>query len=306
LGPAQSNSTAAHTVATILVATRNRPASLFRTLQSIAKMPTQHKYEVLVVDDGSSPPIGLEDLPDIPSLRLLATRGVGPAAARNVGFEAAAGEIVLVTDDDVIVDECWAETACRFLESHPNCVGVEGSTSSPDYDPLYAYSVRSDGPGAYLTCNVAYRRPALAEVGGFSTSFPHPHCEDVDLAYRILEVGPIGYCPEMTVVHPPRPQSIMQLIGRARMVSSEIQMIHRHPRFYQTRAPLPRWSLPVAGLVRFWFVQLMSNPRQFFLAPHRLARLGLIATGQVVVASAIVLRGLATSTRNPLPKGGEA
>lgn len=58
--------------------------------------------EILVVDDGSSPPIEVAGLPATRStLRLLRSdRNVGPASARNLGLTAARNEIIAFLDSD--------------------------------------------------------------------------------------------------------------------------------------------------------------------------------------------------------------
>src|SRR5687768_8588317 len=57
--------------ATVVVATRDRVDSLRRTLRALAAQRTERDWEIVVVDDGSSPPVP-DDLDDAPSgLRLV-------------------------------------------------------------------------------------------------------------------------------------------------------------------------------------------------------------------------------------------
>ena len=86
--------------ATVVIATRDRPDSLRRTLAALARQDTAHSWELVVVDDGSEPPVDEALLAALPGARILRSGGVGPARARNAGLAAARGEHVLFTDDD--------------------------------------------------------------------------------------------------------------------------------------------------------------------------------------------------------------
>src|SRR3954447_10748489 len=72
---------------TIVVATRNRPEQLARTI-------CRHRAPVIVVDNGSDRPIRL---PGVDVVRLEAHIG---AAARNIGAERARTRYIAFADDD--------------------------------------------------------------------------------------------------------------------------------------------------------------------------------------------------------------
>jgi GT2 family glycosyltransferase len=85
------------------------------------------RYEVIVVDnrpdDGPSTAAWSERYP---SVRLVRERRPGLAAARNCGLHAAAGGIVAITDDDVVVDAGWLTAFARRFAAHPDEVAVGG------------------------------------------------------------------------------------------------------------------------------------------------------------------------------------
>ena len=108
-------------IISIVVPTYNRNAHLAATLESILLSDSAgfKEIEVIVVDDGSPVPVGpiLETLRvgSAFSLRAIRQENAGPAAARNTGFRASRGDIVLFVDDDII---CPPVLVRRHVEAH--------------------------------------------------------------------------------------------------------------------------------------------------------------------------------------------
>ena len=267
----------------VVVPTRDRREELRRCLAALARQSASRRYEVVVVDDGTEPPLTEEEVRGPEDVSLVRGEGRGPAAARNLGVQAARGEAVLFTDDDTIPDDGWLEAACGHLEAHPAEVGVEGVTISPPYDPLYEHSVSSDHPGQYLTCNIAYRREPLLRLGGFDEAFPAPHCEDLDLALRAKAHGPVGFAAEMRVVHPPHPLPMRKLVGRAGLAHSEVLLARRHPEHYGRVATHAPRLFPVYTLVTRWRDAFRREGAQLVRSPRRLGRMVVAAGGQLLV-----------------------
>src|SRR5439155_24605723 len=109
-----------------------------RCLVALEAQATSRSYEVIVIDDGSSPPVAIPGA--LPRVRCVRSQGVGPAAARNTGIHLAAGETVMFTDDDTIPSRHWIEAACQFLETNRDYVGVEGPVLSRPVDLLYEHT----------------------------------------------------------------------------------------------------------------------------------------------------------------------
>jgi glycosyltransferase involved in cell wall biosynthesis len=231
----------------VVIPTRDRHASLRRTIAALAAQETARPWELVVVDDGSTPPLGPDAIAGIERAQIVRREGGGPARARNAGLGATGGEIVLFTDDDTEPAPTWIEAAAAHLEAHPRDLGVEGTVRSPEYDPLYAHSLANDAPGAYWTCNIGFRRAVLADIGGFSDDYPYPHCEDLDMAYRALRRGSIGFAPAMAILHHPKPLSARQWMLRGRMTTSEIVLFDRFRERFGRAARLPARLFPLAS-----------------------------------------------------------
>ncbi len=226
----------------IVIPTYNRLHSLRLCLASIwrSSQPVS-QFEVVVVDDGSRD--GTQSFLDEergqhPNLVVLRQTNKGQAAARNWGARHAKGRILAFTDDDCLVRPEWIN-AIQHHFSSTNVLGSEGPVigmSAPEgISPFVHYIHQTKGPG-YLTCNLAVRREAFEQVGGFDERF-RMH-EDTDLCLRILRKGKISFNPDMIVEHPPRPYSLLPGLWNASIyakhyVQSEYLLYLRNPAQYQ-------------------------------------------------------------------------
>jgi glycosyltransferase involved in cell wall biosynthesis len=97
----------------VVVPTYRRPELLDRCLAALDRQDVDPaEYEVLVADDAASDTtrrhVAIRARMTRPAVRYLAvTTSHGPAAARNVGWRAARGEVVAFTDDDCCPDPGW-------------------------------------------------------------------------------------------------------------------------------------------------------------------------------------------------------
>jgi GT2 family glycosyltransferase len=99
---------------------------------------------------------------------------------------------VLFLDSDVQPDKNMVSKLLAALNQNEEWIGAEARIESNGVKrgPLWDSPACRNG-GRYHTAAIAYRRDALVRVGGFDESFKYPQ-EDVDLAVRVLELGPIG------------------------------------------------------------------------------------------------------------------
>jgi len=268
--------------ASVVIPTRNRPDSLKRCLSALAVQRTGWEFEVIVVDDAAPPQIDLADVSLCKRARVVRSGGVGPALARNHGITEASSPIVLFTDDDTAPSPDWVETACAYLAARKESVGVEGPIVSPPYDPLYERSIHNDLPGAYWTCNIAYRRQALIELGGFADVFPWAHAEDLDLGFRARRLGTIGFADEMVVTHYPSTVSLGQDLKRARYAASDMVLYRRHPERFACRIPF--MLLPAVTRLRVMKNLLRDERAAMVGSPRRLVRFSITVIGTTAIA----------------------
>jgi glycosyltransferase involved in cell wall biosynthesis len=267
---------------TVVIPTKDRPALLASCLEGVlaAGDASGRGFEVVVVDDGSEPPVevGGDD-----RVRVVRTPGVGPSRARNLGIAEARAPIVAFTDDDVVVDRGWLAAALEVLDADPAVAGVTGDTTSPAFDPLYEHSVFDHDGGSFLTCNVAYRTSALHAVGGFDRQFPHAAHEDRDLAWRVqAAVGEVRFAPRMRVLHPGRSFDARQWDRRGGLVVDDWLLLRRYPD--AKASGLPVRVAPAASMARRW-LETARSAEVGWRTPRRAARLARLAGGQMAVAA---------------------
>jgi glycosyltransferase involved in cell wall biosynthesis len=201
----------------IVVPTFNRPESLRACLDALVTLdyPMQD-YEVIVVDDGGTAPLGelIRSYEDRLQITLLHQENAGPASARNAGANAATGRFVTFTDDDCTPADDWLRSLGERFRRQPECA-VAGRTVNGLTRNIYAtasqmlidylfdyYNQSSRQPSFATSSNLAFPRRAFIEIGGFDRSFPLAAAEDRELCDRWLhQHKALVYAPEVQVQH---------------------------------------------------------------------------------------------------------
>jgi O-antigen biosynthesis protein len=167
-------------------------------------------FEVIVVDDGSTDATAA--IARQYGFAPIMTAHRGLSHARNVGIEAATGEIVAFIDDDARPDRHWLTyLAVTFLRT--DHVGVGGPNIAPPGDGVIAEGVAnapggpvhvllSDQEAEHLPgCNMAFRKANLQAIGGFDLQF-RTAGDDVDICWRLRQAGgTLGFSPAALVWH---------------------------------------------------------------------------------------------------------
>jgi GT2 family glycosyltransferase len=193
----------------VIVPVRNRPDLLARTLETLTGQDfPADEYEIIVCDDGSTEDVSSvvrRFIPGPVSIRLEKQGPLGPAAARNLGIRRSHAPVLIFVDSDVQADRALIRCLVEVLRAHPEWQGAEAALhpAGEEAGILWDAPSSTDG-GHYHTAAIAYQREVLLAVGGFDEEFKLPACEDVELAARVLALGPIGFVPEAKVWHPSR------------------------------------------------------------------------------------------------------
>jgi GT2 family glycosyltransferase len=195
----------------VIVPARDCAASLRRCLDALAQSD-RGDFECIVVDDGSSPPLRIDDAPLPVRLIRLEPSG-GPARARNRGAAVATGAILVFFDADVCPQ---ADTLRRFdawFVNDARIAAVIGSYDRAPDDPgfvsqyknLFHHFVHQHSNRNAATfwgaCG-AMRAEIFHRFGGFDESYARPSIEDIELGYRLRRAGhAIVLDPTIQVTH---------------------------------------------------------------------------------------------------------
>ncbi len=162
--------------------------------------------ECVVVDDGSTDdgPTVVEEFAASSSLpvHLLRIPHAGVSGARNAGIQTTAGDYVAFLDSDdvwapqkierqVETMQRSAAVACMtgYAQFDSDTRAVQGVVVGRWPDRTIRRWLALEGNGLLLSSTGLVRRSALEEVNQFDSRVSI--CEDLDLAIRLLEVGPV-------------------------------------------------------------------------------------------------------------------
>lgn len=216
----------------VVIATHNRASLLRSTLERLRCQQFEPGDEVIVVDNAST-----DDTADVIQraanefrvpLRRIRDLSPGKAPALNAAIAAAQGDVLALTDDDVLVGEDWIAIIRRLFEDRslalvggrvdpnwqcdaPSWLQVEehgryGPMSSPL--ALLHYGEAQDlGKRTAVGANLAVRRTVFEALGGFAPNLGKRRGtllggEDHDLCLRAVAAGyRCEYRPELQVQH---------------------------------------------------------------------------------------------------------
>ena len=197
----------------VVIPTKDRPQDLLDAVRSILAADAL-PAEIVVADQSSGeraqlPPAGGVDVVH------LELESVGVSRARNEGIAAASHDVLVFTDDDVLVERDWlARLVDPLLAAEPRTATTGGVHAASDdgHSPSRTHRTQPEVFTGRPFCdplfsnNMALRRQAFEEVGGFDERFgagaPFSNAEDNDLGYRLLEAGyEIVFVPEAILYH---------------------------------------------------------------------------------------------------------
>ncbi|MGD0201035.1 MAG: glycosyltransferase family 2 protein [Bryobacteraceae bacterium] len=168
--------------------------------------------ECIVVDDGSTD--GSGDVAREHGAKVLSTGGrLGPARARNIGAQAASGDVLLFIDADVCVHSDTIRRIVAEFDNDPSLDALMGSydrspsvsTFVSQYRNLLHYFVHQSSPREAVTfwagCG-AIRKSVFLAFGGFNEMYQAPAIEDIELGYRLAQANRnLILCPDIQVKH---------------------------------------------------------------------------------------------------------
>ena len=214
----------------VVICSFNRSASLAETLASVnaCRLPLDRPVELLVIDNNSTDQTertcaDFALVARMPFRRVLEPRQ-GLSCARNRGIREATGDVIIFTDDDVLVNDAWLVTyASEFGDHHVDCAygrvhadwrGHRPAWFSDLLRPAYAIvdygaarMLVSDASHEFYGANFAVRKELLVALGGFDVGLGRTNeklaiGEETRVYHDLLSRGSvIVYNPSIEVHH---------------------------------------------------------------------------------------------------------
>jgi glycosyltransferase involved in cell wall biosynthesis len=210
--------------------------------------------------------IRLVNLPKIRYFPVHSTQH-GPAAARNLGWKMAAGDVIAFTDDDCIPDPSWLKTGLEAIMHGAD--GISGRVIVPlrsnptDYEWNACGLTRSE----FITANCFYHKNALETIGGFDERFKMAWREDSDLYFSLKECGfRLILEPEALVIHPVQPAIWgISLIQQKKNLFNAL-LYKKHPALYRKKLQSSPPFLYYTALLMFFIACIAFMNRSMIYA----------------------------------------
>jgi glucosyl-dolichyl phosphate glucuronosyltransferase len=241
----------------VIIPTRNRAASLARAVRGALALdyPSDH-FEIVIVDNASTDQTSavvreLQKLRGGSIVQYVPEARLGLHHARHAGAQAAAGDILLFTDDDATFSPQWASAYAAAFDQHGDMAAAGGPVhvawDVPPPQWLTEFIERKEaitggehafGPfslldrsngflleprGYFFGVNMAIRRGPLFELGGFNPeAFGGKWLGDGEtgLVFKLWSRSLlIGYVPDAVVNHHMGPERMTVAYLRRRMAN---------------------------------------------------------------------------------------
>jgi GT2 family glycosyltransferase/SAM-dependent methyltransferase len=205
-----------HKLVSVVIVTRDRKKDLVESLDAFFKS-TYKPLEVIVVDNGSRPPLLTWLQKSYPKIKLITLESnLGAAEGRNRGISVATGEYILFSDDDASPDPKMISELVEVFEEHKkagivqplvydkqrrNILQGAGHDIDLTTGRIKASGVMEEDRGQYegirevpmCGCVWMVKRSVINKIGTFDADYFIPY-EDSDFSIRARNAGYKLFC----------------------------------------------------------------------------------------------------------------
>ena len=200
----------------VVIPTHNRLEKLRETVEKLRLQDfPKEDYEIIVVDDGSNPPVVFEkDFTVSSSVKIVRLEGEERSVARNTGAKNAQGELLIFIDDDIFTQPDFIEKHWQAHQEFSDLLAI-GEILLPEDSqntPFGRFRQRLEKDGIprkrglvaeknfCAAGNASIKRDLFLKLNGFDTTLTS--AEDQDFALRhTSQGGQIAFLPEASVIH---------------------------------------------------------------------------------------------------------
>lgn len=201
----------------LIIPVKNEGDHIKNTIESAIKVNTTYPFEIIVVDDGSTDKCcdfissaGLEQI------KLINSKGIGAARARNMGALYARGSFLIFCDAHLFFEDDWIECLIDPLQkgiadgTTPGIANVDnplypgfGQSLNESLEVQWHLNKKDSFPTAILPGGCfAISRKVFNEIGGFDSEFRVWGYEDVEISIKMWLFGYTCYVkPTVKILH---------------------------------------------------------------------------------------------------------
>jgi len=283
----------------VVIPSFGRPALLQKSISSLGRQHfTEGLYEIIVVIDG----------PDQASRALLSQWSScvkykihsvqkGPAAARNTGWRAARGELVIFIDDDCIAADGFIEAYWQaYKKANLPLCAFSGKTLVPLYGTPtdYEKNVSKLQSCEFITANCACNKKALEKINGFDEQYKMAWREDSDLHFSFLQNNiPVIVAERALISHPVRKCRWGISLSEKRKSMYNALLYKKFPLLYRSRISGGPSTLYLWFILSFTAFLLFLFLREYLMATCAL-------TVWLILYLAFLRLRLKGTTKNPV------
>lgn len=181
----------------IIIPAYNEEKTLPLCLKSLFRQTIEtEKFEVIVVDDGSSDTT--KDVALSYPVRYIFQNNQGPAVARNAGAKVAEGDWIFFIDADCEPAIDWLEEMIKSTQNGAS--GVQGAYLTKqtnlipklvqlEFDDRYLLMSNYEKIDLVATYSAGFAKDIFLANHGFDPNFPKANNEDTEFSYRLSKAG---------------------------------------------------------------------------------------------------------------------
>ena len=257
----------------VVIPTYNRPHYLKHCLRCLHIQASEaFPFEVVVVTDGpdaASADVAAmyANISYMPLRYLSLPEKKGPAAARNLGWRSACGELIIFTDDDCLCAGGFVAAYVKaYEEQQLQLAAFTGKLVVPlpgqptDYEQNTAQLATAE----FVTANCACTRATLHAVNGFDEEFTMAWREDSELQFKIIDRHiPVLRTETAVVIHPVRKAQWGVSIKEQKKSMFNALLKKKHPLLFREkiyRGPLINYYAMIIALLAGLVFLLVNLP----------------------------------------------
>jgi|ERR1035437_619769 glycosyltransferase involved in cell wall biosynthesis len=256
----------------VIIPCYNQGKYIEKTIQSVLAS-TYPNFEIIVINDGSTDFLTNEifNTNSWPKTRIINTKNVGVAEARNIAIKHSTGKYILPLDGDDKISSGYLKDAVEILDNNPNIKVVScevrffgnkfGVYNLPDYslENLLRQNI--------LVVSSFFRRDDFDKTIGYNPNMIYGH-EDWDFWLSLLESGgDVHKIPKVHFYYRIRKKSRNRSMEDEHYKFLQNQIFENHKELYLKHFINPRLTIEysmVYRLKKYCLDKILHSPFKYF------------------------------------------